>query len=211
MPADPPFVSHLLFEQPLGSAAAVLVLAALLTAIAMRRGSRPMLIFALVGGPVLAVGLWALAANVTTGREQVMSLTRQLVSATSPLDASAIDRLLDPQVVMVGPGGGAWLTRSEFDPIMRRVLQRFSILRNTARVLGAEMVNANGARVVMDVTTRLDSKLYGDRPIQTRWLIEWIRWPEGPTGPPGPWRALRIHWLEHPAPNGVQPQRGVWS
>ncbi len=211
MLAGPPFPSFYLFEQPLPAAAFVLAVSALAVAIAMRRGSRPLLVGALVSGPLLAGGLWFLAASVTTPREQVIRLTRDLVAATSPLDEAVLDRLLAPQAVLVGPGGGAWLTRTEFDPIIRHVLARYQIVNSHPRILAAEVVNPRGARVLIDVGTRLGSQDYGERPIQTRWLIEWLRGNDNVSDPAHAWRAVRIQWLEHPAPNGVQPRSDVWS
>jgi hypothetical protein len=210
MPADPPLVSYYLLEQPLPTVAALLLLTGVLVIAAMRRGSKGLLIGSLVTGPLLAVGLWTTASLVTTPREQVMELTRQLVEATSPLDAATLDRLLDADAVLLGPEGGAWLTRAQFDPIIRLVLERYPISHNQPRMLGADVIgDGRGARVLLDVTTRLDTQAYGERPIQTRWLIEWLRPADAQES--DAWRVIRVRWLEHPGAAAVQPQREVWS
>lgn len=213
MPADPPLVGHYLLEQPLPTVAALLLLTGLLALAAMRRGHKGLLIGSLIAGPLLAACVWAAATLVATAREQVMHLTKELGAATSPLDPAALDRLLDGDAVLLGPEGGTWLTRTQFDPTIRLVLDRYTISSNQTHVLGADVVGqkAGGqrARVLIDVATRFDSDLYGQRPILTRWLIEWVR-PGGSTGP-NAWQVIRVRWLEHPGAAAVQPHREVWS
>ncbi len=210
MPADPPLLSHYLFEQPLPAVAALLLLTGLVVMAAMRRGSKALLVGALIAGPLLSTCVPLMAALVTTPREQVIIRTRQLVAATAPHDAAALDRLLAADAVLLGPEGGAWLTRAQFDPVIEQVLQRYAISDNQVRVLGADIVGAaGGGRVLIDVSTRVASELYGERQLQTRWLIEWLRPVDA--SDPDAWRVIRVRWLAHPGAAAVSPQRELWS
>ena len=80
---DPPFIEHLLLEQPWPLAVVVIVIGVILFIVARRSGKRPLYYVALASA-VLAPLLFVLSSMVTTDREHLMDQTTQLVHATTP-------------------------------------------------------------------------------------------------------------------------------
>jgi hypothetical protein len=99
-PTPPPLPSgpaweRLLFEAPL-PLVILLIAAGVLTLFIMNR--RGKVAIGLAAGAALllaAAGLWALAAAITTDREEVKTAAADLVDAAAAADTARLDRLLD--------------------------------------------------------------------------------------------------------------------
>ena len=105
--ADPPFLQHALFENPV-PLVIVSVLAALLAhAVAARIDRRKAGLIASALALLLGVAGFLLATLVQTDREAVEERTRQTVTAVAEADTSTLTTIFDPEVRLYYSGSRA--------------------------------------------------------------------------------------------------------
>ncbi len=195
---DPPTLAYLFLERPLSLSLALLGVAVVLAILARRR-NRPRLLIGAGAALILAAGVWALAAAVTTDRERVMQRTEALLQATAPLDTAALGDLLDPAATLRGPDGSVWLERESLLAALALSLERWQVETQDVRNLQAGVGDRNDAasRVEARTSFREGSGL----PVRTTWQLQWRRDADGR------WRVIDVQWLEF---QGRTPQEGMW-
>lgn len=194
-----PIWQDLLFHSPLPLVVVLLAVAGVLRVLASRRRN-PKFNYGAMTAVLVAVGVFLLAHFVETDHERLAARTRQLIQATAPLDAAALDELLAQGVVLTGPGGQAWLREDQIRGELERTIQRFPIKEQAIRSLGAEVTSANRGLTLVALATTMQESLYG-APIRSLWLLHWRRDADGP------WRVAEIQWLEF---QHQPPSEGLW-
>lgn len=197
--SPPPLWQAWLFENPWPLVVALLAAAVVLRVVSTRRETpwRGRLGWAALGAVLLAGGVYLSTAIVETDRERLIDRTRQLVAATAPIDAGALDGLIARGAVVAGPDGSPWVVYDDIRDELEAAVQRHGGFDHAIRGLAAEAVNKARGRSLLSLSTTT-----GDLgvPIRTRWLITWRR--EGD----GRWRVMEIRWLEF---RGRPPTRGL--
>jgi len=204
----PPAIQYHLLEQPLFVVITLIVVAAILMGIARRTASRRLVISAGVCVGV-AVGVLLLARVVDTDRERLIAHTRELVQATAPMQLRRFAGLLDERMMLVGPEERPWLNRDQILSAMQNITSTYAIEEQRVDVLGAQITGPQRGISLVDVTTYPSPHAaVSYAPVRTRWLLQWSRRREGQDEPA--WRITQVQWLNHPAPNGLAPQRNLW-
>jgi len=160
----------------------------------------------LLGLPVLALAGWWAVYIWPTERKAIEACTRQLVAATAPLSLERFEASLAPQASFAGPEGQRWLDRSQMLAALQSAVGNHSVARQHVSIQDVQLRGPQFALVLIDVATTFANQPWGDRPILTRWLLEWWR-----PDPRTPWRLSRAQWQRHPSPFAVQPAYGIWS
>ncbi|MEX1016060.1 MAG: hypothetical protein WDZ31_04870 [Phycisphaeraceae bacterium] len=182
----PPLWEHLLLERPWPLVVALLVGAILLRYVARQR-NQPVVGHVALGLALVAGGVFALAWSVTTDRQQIERHTRDLVQATvTPADFDVIDRLLSPDVVLVGPDGDVWLEAGPLRRQLETVVDRYGIDDQIIRDFGVETTGDHTGRSAIDLRTYSPGMV-----APSVWTLHWRR-----TGDDTPWRVVRIQWNE---------------
>lgn len=202
--SSPPLAPYLLFENPWPVAAILGVVGLMLGFYALRYRIKGLWI-----GAVLAIGLAAsaigLAASVESTREQVMRLTRDLVSVTlPPLDEPGLAELLDDQVTLEVAGKKARTDRQQVLEQARRVDRTMEFPAWSIQAVDARATRPGVAQSKLRLSTTLRKgndpigALMGEGSFPTTWLFEWRDDGEQ-------WRLSRIEWLklanQSPTPN----------
>lgn len=209
--APAPFWAHYFLENPWPVAAVASLLAGLLMWLSRQVGRRPLAWSALVVALLGCLGTPLLASLVLTAREELTSRTRQLVRAAGPVNPGMLRAIFDPQAVLVGPAGDAWLTVPEMLTAIESLDHRYSIGRHKLDILGVEARPGGVGVSQIDVVSHFERGPAEGRPLRTRWLLTWRRDLPGPDGQEGFWRLTRAQWLKHPAPDAIEPQMGLWD
>ncbi len=193
-------LDHLFLESPWAVMAVCLIVFVVLLLAWRRRRKNVLALLSLI--PLaLAVGVWALARAVITDREQLIQDTQDLVAATAPLDAAALDRLIDPLATVTGPDGSVWLAAGQLRPRLRSVLNRVSL--NSQRTRSVQAIAHDTGWGESTVTVRSDfSGGAPGAPFNTGWRLSWHRGPDTH----GTWRVVDIRWLRF---QGLEVQRGM--
>ncbi|MFG0325711.1 MAG: hypothetical protein ACF8SC_00380 [Phycisphaerales bacterium JB037] len=179
--ADPPMVSHMLFEQPwylVGAMMLVGVAAFLWFRSRGRsgRGGMVLLVAALVSG-----GVAASAELVTTDRERVMGLTRELIDSARNPNAARLDRLLGPRGGVVVERGSLELTRDQLIEVVRSAERdgsfagpgaRFTIGELEIRKMRGEVLSPASALTQVNIVGETGEGLMFP---PSWWGIEWER------------------------------------
>jgi len=206
----PSAMQYHLLEQPLYVAIGLIVAGAILVIIGRQAASRRLLIAAQICA-LTAVAVFLLATFVHTQRERLIVSSRQLVELTAPLQLDRFAELLDGDVTLFGPDADPWLDRDGILRGIQSITTTYAIAEQRVDVLGAQVTDDRHGTSIVDVTTYPDPKAtisYG--PVRTRWLLQWSRADNSNNPQSTPWRVTEVHWLSHPAPNGLAPQRSLW-
>ena len=139
-------------------------------------------------------------------RKMLEARTRELVAATAPLNLNVFAASLGPDVTLTGPQGDRWLDRSQILAALESTVTQHAVTRQRLTIQDVSLRGPQYGLVLIDVATTFAEQPWGDRPILTRWLLEWWR-PDAQT----PWRLSRVQWQRHPSPLALQPARGSWS
>lgn len=176
-----------LLEQPWPVVGVLMLLALVLVATGQQRRDRRLLVLAAAAG-LLAVGVYLLSVLVETATEIVIRQTRELVTATAPVDPQVLQRHLDPQVSLLGPVGDVWLESGTFLPVLQRAARMYNIKSNTPA--GIElMVNQQGIRVVqLRVRSVMEAGALAET-VPTVWQLTWVRMNDDH------WRVTSVQWL----------------
>lgn len=192
--AKPPFLEHLLFENPWPAIAALGAVGLALLWLGRSRAKPRQLA---IGGVLIALaGLFFILANlVTTTREQGIEQTRQLVAAVTPLQMNVIRSLLDDRVTLLANDemrGGAAVQLA----LEATSNGQFGLESHAIKQIDAEAASNDHVRVQFDVLTK--AKLGR---VITRWLLDWRR-----AGEDHPWKVVAIEWLpSDDTPIGMKP------
>lgn len=181
--AQPPFLEHLLFENPWPAMAASAAIGIGMLWLGRSRAKpRQMAAGAIL--IALAAFLFLLANLVTTTREEAVAQTQKLVAAVTPLQMNEIRSLLDEQVALSAGdemrGGGAVLSAVEATSN-----GRFGLQSHTIKQIDAEATSSDHVRVQFDVLT-----VAKNGRMITRWLLDWRR-----ADADQPWKVVAIEWL----------------
>ncbi len=195
----PPMLEHLFLESPWPVMAVCAVACGVLLFLWQQRRKKIMGLLALA--PVLiAGGVWFLAGAVTTGREQLIGDTRDLVAATAPLDSAALDRLIDPAATVSGPDGSVWLASGQLRSRLNSVLNRVTL--NSQRTRDIQAIAHDTGWGESTVTVRSD---FSSGPaVNTGWHLTWQRGSVTNDA----WRVVDIRWLlfqGQEVPRGMMP------
>jgi hypothetical protein len=183
---DPPLVEHYVFESPWGLAIGVVALG-LAGWFTLRRADRPRWAGIVALGSAAAAGLvLALAATITTAREEVVLRTRELIAAVARADADAVGTMLGERLsVRIGTVVLPW----DRDAVVLRVrrdlagmyrLKDGSATIRSMRASGAESPLVTQCRVtVVPEATAF--------PTGSWWRMTWRR-----EGVGGPWLVSEI-------------------
>lgn len=187
---DPPMVEHLLLESPATPAAAFGIAGAAVFLMLNRAGRARQGAAAAGALVVLAAGLIALGASVTTARETLIDRTGRLIGAVSRGSASGAGQFLAEDVRATAlrsfeaPDKQAILNHVETDlgPGGRFAVKNAAVLASAAVVDGA---NAARTQVRMRVTVEALGA-----PSLSWWRLNWRKDPDGQ------WRVIAIDVLE---------------
>ena len=178
-------MSDWLFEDPWALVVGLLAGFAVLRIVGKRRGDRP-------GGGgllgvswvllVLSLGVYGLSRWVETDGEAVDRRTRELVEATWPVDEPALAGLLEPDAVLLGPGGEVWDELSA--GFIAAKLKQHRVEGSGLRRLDAQGLRAGVGRSRMEVSSRVSGY-----PARTGWELSWRESPDGV------WRLQSMTWL----------------
>jgi hypothetical protein len=129
---------------------------------------------------LLAVGLIAAARAITTPREALLGLTRDLVHAvggdageamSGGVDTATIEAIVAEDAWIVGPDGSAWIAFDRALPRLPGLVERFGVTGQAIRSLDAEADDAGGTSFV-----RVSTQTQGGLPAtQTAWVLRWRR------------------------------------
>lgn len=187
----PPLWQHLLLEQPWPVIVALGVAVVVLTVLAQRHRRRGLRIAAW-GLAVLAGGIYAVAWQVTTDREQLLEATEALVAATeSPMDPEAFAaRWLGDNAVLTGADGEPWLDRDAIERTLRSAHRRYTIEQHATRRLDAATGRPGLGRSVVELSTQAGGGRMGAfGPVRTEWDLRWKQ------NEHGEWRVYEIRWV----------------
>lgn len=199
---NPPLLQNLLLEEPGVLCALVGVASLVLLILGWHWGYRKLIGSASVGFALVGA-VYALSLGVTTTREELMNLTRELVANTAPMDWPRLRALLDDELTLHGPDGQLWLESPDVMLELEEAAHRLSIQSQQILALKAVADDSGSGRTLLSLKTTMGFE-FGDGPIKTLWMIQWRRADDAP------WRAIEIHWLNHPDPNGLKPRYGIW-
>lgn len=105
--ADPPFLHHALFENPIPLVIASVLIALLAHAVAARIDRRRAGLLVSAAALLLGVAGLLVATLVQTDREAVEERTRQTVAAVAEADSAALTSIFDPEVRLFYSGSRA--------------------------------------------------------------------------------------------------------
>ncbi|MCC7204809.1 MAG: hypothetical protein IT441_06990 [Phycisphaeraceae bacterium] len=205
------FWAHFFLENPWPIAAVAALIAGTLMWLNRQVGRRSLAWTALGVVLIGCLGTPLLAVLVHTSREQLIDRTRQLVRAAGPVNPGTLRSIFDPQAVLLGPDGDAWLTVPQMLRVIDTLDQRYTIARHKLDILAAGTTGPDVGLCQIDLVSHFTRGPAPGRPMRTRWQLTWRRDPSGSEGQPTPWRLTRVQWLKHPAADAVQPQMGVWD
>jgi hypothetical protein len=208
----PPILEHLFLESPW--AVTGVLLAGALTVVLISRlrlnKIKGLCVLAMLG---LAVGVFVLAKAVTTDRERLILNTRQLVSATGPLDPAELDRLIDPRATVSGSDGTVWLNYDQVRPRLKRVVGKYGV--RSQRVREVQAIAHDGGWGESTVIVRTEASGSSGIPINTGWHLTWekTQTPQESSGGKsggesgdGNWRVVDIRWMRF---NGQEVTQGM--
>lgn len=190
-------LEQLFFERPWPVIVGLLVAGLIFRVLARQRANGRLLVAALamVG---LAGGVYALAWLVTTDREHVQELTRQLVNATEGgVDMQALDELLAAEAVLERHDGAVWLRFAEERDQIQALAERHAIRDHRISRVNVHLAETDTATVDLHLRSELDRQ--AGVPIPTRWSLTWQRDNDR-------WQVTRARWSEI---RGRSPDEGV--
>jgi hypothetical protein len=182
---DPPFLQHLLLEQPWPVVAALAGVAVIAFFWLRSRGSVKQAALAGAGVLALAAGAWLLADQTTTSREAATSAVRDLVRGVAEADVAALDRRLAGNVIAEYSGITLPVNKGAILALVSRQFASGGVYR--VKDWGIEEVQADVARPGFAqalVKVRVVSEMSGF-PVRSWWAIDLRE--EG-----GEWRAEAI-------------------
>lgn len=178
----PPLLQHLFLEQPWPVVIVLVGLAAIFRVVGRRR-NKPWMNRVSLGTVVLAIGVYVLAWQVTTGREQLMAQTQQLIDATvKPLRMATLSSMIGPNTPIVNANHHLIARFGQ----VHHTLHAYPINGQSVTNLSAT-ANGNTGLSRFSVTTRF--KVVGV-PLPSTWALAWRR------DKRGRWRVTRIYWLK---------------
>ncbi len=183
-PADPPLLTHLLFEKPTGLIVLLLVTAGVLLLAAGRGRRRPTTIIA-AGLIAASVGVFALARSVQTRREQLIGATETLIGHVAQGNLQQVRQMLDPRAFCSYYDGSPWLRFEQIIPKIQWAHRTYPIRSHRARGVEAEARTEQQGITQVTVHTVFESS----QPIDTTWLLTWV------ADTDGHWRVTQIQWL----------------
>ncbi|MEM1099769.1 MAG: hypothetical protein AAGH92_13410, partial [Planctomycetota bacterium] len=115
--------SHFVFESPWPLAVVLAIAAAAIQVIALRCGSKRML---LVAPALLLLGAGVVFAGYTveTDNEAVERHTRALVASTAPVNLVVIEASLANDVRLLGPAGSVWMSGASLGDRLASIAER---------------------------------------------------------------------------------------
>ena len=191
-------IENLLFEDPLPLGLSLIVIAAVLTFLAIQQGSAKLKKIA-GGAFLLAVVIFILASLITTGREHIIERTKKLVSHTAPLSMDDFKSLVSPQVIVtVGTDASApTFTGSEVFSKLEQAVRNYPISEQHVLEIDAQMRTGEDALCQFEI--RSDAK--AGRVI-TRWVLTWRKQTDNA------WQVTTVQWIDSPHPLGLKPNAG---
>ena len=203
--APPPTFEHLLFEDPYTLGVVLGVVALGLAWLGWHQG-RGWAFKASPATALAAAGAALLAWSVETDREHIIARTRHAVELTAgdPLELERLRTLFAPDARLLRPDQSTWLNAEQLFERLEQVTQRWLIRGHSVTQLDAQINReTNTGLTLLDLRSMISTEL-GDQVIKTRWLLHWS------PGFGGPWRVTDVRQLDHPDPNGLDPQHGMW-
>jgi hypothetical protein len=193
---SPPMIEHLLLEQPWPLAVVFGIIGIGLFVIASRN-AKPKLRYAGLGSFILATGVIALASFVTTDREEVTELTRQLVHMTAPFRGAPLRAQFDDAAVFNGAEGDRWFQAAPGLIALELAIKKYGISEHSIRDIACETDSPGRASCWVRVHTNV-----GGQGVNTDWLFTWRKQKDGQ------WRVMVIQGLKI---NGQTMGRGILS
>jgi len=182
--AEPPFLEHLLFENPWPAAIALGVVGLVLLWIGRRRGQKkPMMVGA--AAVVLAVAVVVAGRVVTTDREALIAQTKKLVAAATDGDVATFKAMLDPRATVTDSAGVVcW----EFKGILDRLgTVRARVAAQHFKSIAVQTQQGRFGRTYLVLRTTASQS---EQHIITHWLITWAKSPDGT------WQVKNAQWLQ---------------
>lgn len=174
-------LSSMLFENPWPAVIALVGVSSVLRVIGKRQNQKR-LVIASYAALALGLGVYATAALVNTDREQLIERTEALISATSPVDESALRDLFSGNAVLLKEDGGLW--RDLDAGLVAERLRQANAQDHTLRAVEAVSNRPGQGISTMDVSSRV-----GGVPNRSTWEIVWLRDEDGR------WRISSLRWL----------------
>lgn len=183
--ADPPFLHHALFENPVPLVIVSVLIALLAHAVAARLDRRKQGLIASAAALLLGVAGFAVATLVQTDREAVEERTRQTVDAVAEADTPTLAAIFDPEVRLYFSGSRAgWDSGRILGFIDTYLLPRQRYEVETHSISGIQTQLGPG-RFTARSRARVSVTPVGDRaPTSVICLMTWRQDPEvsGPEG-----------------------------
>lgn len=186
-------VDRYLFENPWPLIGAIILAGAIALGFLSRKGSptRPAACVVIV--LACCVGVWLVARHVTTDRERVSALTRQLVDVAARSDEAALASMLADDFTLYLRVGNVSHDTS---------MDRAATLQQTHRTLGtiyklkdwrvtSNEVATSGTQATSNLSVTVTTELY-PMPHRSSWRVDWRR------EPGGEWRAFAVELLDMP-------------
>jgi hypothetical protein len=196
---SPPLLAHYLLENPWPVLAGLITAGIIAAVVLNRRGRLRAGLRILAMAAVLALGVWILAASVTTEREVLRARTRELVETTVAVRTAELADMLTDRISVSSPVGAP--SPQGKDAVLQAVEQTLtsaiSIKEHTVGPVSAVVDGPNVARTQVRVWVRLkgDAAFY-DAPLGAWFRIGWTRTRGSGNEPDGPWRVTSIDVLQ---------------
>lgn len=157
----------MLFDNPWPIVIALVSLSAVLRITGKRQQQKPLV----MGGWIalaLGLGVFALGHFVNTDRETLNARTEALVTATAPVDRSALAGFFAPGASLVGPDGDHWddLTAT----FVADELESHDVRENDVRAVDTQVTQPGRAETLLEVGSKVSGY-----PVRTGWRIQWQR------------------------------------
>lgn len=178
-------MTKLLLEQPWPLLLALGILAFGLAVVANRQ-IKPKLWLGSLGAVALAMLVALLAWQIETPAEQAIHMTRQLVTATCPLDIPRLRSVMAPTAQVIDPNRQTIITADRLLDTLDRVVKVYPITTQSIRQIEADDDNEQSVLVELTLGTGLGSS---GSPTPTQWRLTWVH-EKGQS-----WKLAEIQWL----------------
>ncbi|MFG0260766.1 MAG: hypothetical protein ACF8LK_10505 [Phycisphaerales bacterium JB041] len=195
--ADPPFLHHALFENPVPLVIAAVLVALLAHAVATRADRRRAGLMVSVGALLLGVVGFVVATVVQTDREAVEERTRETVAAVADADTGTLAAIFDPEVRLYYSGSRAGWDRGRILGFVETYLlprQRYEVESHSISGIQTQL---GPGRFTARSRARVSVTPVGDRaPTSVICLMTWRQDPEA-SGPDA-WTLTEIQplWVQ---------------
>ncbi|MAE62568.1 MAG: hypothetical protein CMJ49_14570 [Planctomycetaceae bacterium] len=186
---DPPFIPHLLLENP-WPLAIILIALGIALGLSALRNERPRLLIA--GGAIALFGIVILvtATLIDTPREIMHRRTKQLVAAALPNAAiPEIKALLTDDMRLTSTDGTVNLTRDQVLTNIQDATQDYNVVSHNVTKIKTESTAPDRGRSYASIFVQVEFTS-GTFPARVGIVMEWEKQPDGV------WRVDQIPWVK---------------